>query len=619
MLGDPGLCPVPFLLPHFSWPIPPVVVWTACLIASYLACDSGFMTASKPLLPAAYPPPLDPVPPIETERLKTERHSWHRSRTVWARRWQIMAFGIRFGWGLQWDRWRGQTPTRQRQRAQWAAQQVLKLGPTFIKIGQALSTRVDLIPVAYVESLAQLQDNVPPFSGAEAIAIIEAELGTSIRSLYRDFESQPLAAASLGQVHKAQLHTGETVVVKVQRPGLENLFALDLKALRGLLQMSARWMEAARYREVEAIYSEFFSILYQEIDYIQEGKNADRFRENFKDQPRILVPEIFWRYTTTKVLTMSYLPGIKINDRSTLESCGLDLKEINYLGISCYLQQLLQDGFFQADPHPGNMAVTPEGSIIFYDFGMMAEVAAIDKDQMIKTFFAVLRKDTPVLVETLIDLGLLERTADMTPVHRMATFILDKFTERPIDVYAFGEMRGEIVAMFEQQPFRLPPQMTFVIKSLTTLDGIARVLDPDYNLLKAAQPFVKQFALQDRKGILGELARQTRSLVTTRLQRPHPAQTAVERLQSRLEAGDLTLRVRSTAQERQLRRISLMLKSLMYTCWTGFTLVTAAILLTGGQGSWAIAAFVMAALGAVGLLRCLVEVRLRENLDRLAE
>ncbi len=568
------------------------------------------MTRPQPRL-AAPPQPL-PAP-------AQDPHAWQRSRAIWARQWQIIWFGIRLGWGWQWDRLWGQTPTQMRHRAEWTARELLKLGPTFIKIGQALSTRVDLIPLAYVEALGQLQDNVPPFSGSDAIAIIEAELGSSVRSVYRRIDVDPIAAASLGQVHRAQLHTGEEVVVKVQRPGLDHLFALDLKALRGLLQLSARFMEADRYQELDGIYSEFFSILYQEIDYIQEGKNADRFRENFKDDARILVPKIYWRYTTTKVLTMDYLPGIKINDRATLESCGLNLKEINYLGISCYLKQLLQDGFFQADPHPGNMAVTPEGSIIFYDFGMMAEVPALDKEQMIKTFFAVLQKDTQALVTTLVDLGLLERTADMTPVHRMATFILDKFTERPIDVYAFGEMREEIVAMFEQQPFRLPPQMTFVLKSLTTLDGIARVLDPDYSLLKAAQPFVKQLALQDRKGILGELARQTRSLVTTRLQRPSPAQQAVETLQARLESGDLTLRVRAAGQERILKRISLMLKSLIYTCWTGFTLVTAAILLTGGQPSWAIAAFVLAGLGAINLLRCLIEVRLRENLDRLAD
>lgn len=540
-------------------------------------------------------------------------------RPLWLRRWQIISFGIRYALGCQWDRLRGQTDPIQRYRAQWFAQQVLRLGPTFIKIGQALSTRVDLIPLAYVEALSQLQDNVPPFRSDEAISIVETELGSPLESLYQHFEPTPLAAASLGQVHRATLHTGESVVVKVQRPGLEDLFTLDLKALRGLVQLSARFLDRERYQELEAIYSEFFSILYQEIDYIQEGKNADRFRENFKDNPCVLVPKIFWRYTTTKVLTMEYLPGIKINDLPTLESCGLNPKDINTLGISCYLQQLLQDGFFQADPHPGNMAVTPEGHLIFYDFGMMAEVAAINKAQMVKTFFAVLRKDTRVLVETLVDLGLLERTADMAPVHRMANFILDKFTERPIDVYAFGEMRGEIVAMFEQQPFRLPAQMTFVIKSLTTLDGIARVLDPEYSLIKAAQPFVKQLALQNRRGLLGELARQTRSIVADRLQRPNPVQLSIDRLQHRLEDGDLVLRVRSTSQERILRRISLMLKSLMYTCWTGFALVTAAILLTGGQGSWAIAALVLAGLGSLGLLRSLIQVRLRENLDRMAD
>ena len=305
------------------------------------------------------------------------------------------------------------SPQVRQRRAQWLVQNLLDLGPTFIKIGQALSTRADLLPLEYVRALGTLQDKVPEFSASEAIALIESELGSSIYTLYRDFKDRPIAAASLGQVHLAKLHTGQDVVVKVQRPGLQELFQLDFQALGKLLRFCRRWLPWTRVYNLEAIYDEFFNILYLEIDYVQEAKNSEKFAINFKDFPEILVPQVYWERTTTKILTIEYLPGMKIDDRDTIEKFGLDPKKINQIGICCYLKQILIDGFFQADPHPGNMALTPEGQIIFYDFGMMSEVNSLNKDEMIRSFFAVLRKDTDEVITTLINMGLIQPVADM--------------------------------------------------------------------------------------------------------------------------------------------------------------------------------------------------------------
>jgi predicted unusual protein kinase regulating ubiquinone biosynthesis (AarF/ABC1/UbiB family) len=489
-------------------------------------------------------------------------------------------------------------------------------------MGQALSTRADLLPLAYVEALGELQDKVPGFSSTAAIALIEAELKQPIHLLYAEFDPVPIAAASLGQVHKARLPTGEAVVVKVQRPGLERLFNLDLKALHHLVGFCERYFSWAQTYRIRELYNEFFSILYQEIDYIQEGKNADRFRLNFQDEPRVLVPRVFWNWTTSRILTVDYLPGIKINDRKSLEAAGIDLKKLNRLGIYCYLKQLLQDGFFQADPHPGNMAVTPRGQIIFYDFGMMAEVKSLAKETMVKTLFAVLRKDASVLIDTLVELGLLERTGDMAPIRRMAIYVLDKFTEKPLDVHAFGEVRSELFAMFEQQPFRMPAQMMFILKSLATLDGIARVLDPEYNLTAAAQPFVKTLLANTKGGttIWQEMAKQTKDLLHRRLRSPNPTELAIQRLEERLQQGDLQLKVRSPDTDRILRRIYLALKSLIYLGWTGFTLVAAAIFLASGATvSLGVASLVLSGLGVLLLLRSLIQLNLREYLDRLVD
>ena len=470
-----------------------------------------------------------------------------------------------------------------------------------------------------MQELEQLQDKVPPFSADEAIAVVESELGNSIYALMGDFERVPLAAASLGQVHRARLHTGEVVVVKVQRPGLERLFKLDFQVLHCLVGYANRFLLGARKYRLAEIYQEFFQLLYREIDYIQEGKNADRFRENFNKDPRIAVPKVYWRYTNKKVLTLEYLPGIKIDDGQSLEANKIDRSKIIQLGICCYLKQLLQDGFFQSDPHPGNMAVGRDGNLIFYDFGSMAEVKSLARDHMVKTFFAVLRKDTNEVVETLIYMGLLEPVGDMTPVKRLVSFLLEEFREKPIDIKAFHRVNRETYLMFEQQPFRLPPQMTFILKSLTTLDGIARTLDPQYNLLAAAQPFIKSLVLNNSKGnLLGVLARQAGNFLKDKLYQPSAGEIIIKRLEERLETGELQVRVRSVERERALQTIYIAIKSLIYASLSGFTLLAATILL-GSYPGWAIAAFSFSAFWFLILLRSLIHLSIRERLDKLGK
>ncbi len=546
---------------------------------------------------------------------------WQRPKySPLARQFDIFGSAAKLLFYLWWDKTvANNAPKHRYRRAQWLVGTLLDLGPTFIKIGQALSTRADLLPLEYVQALGQLQDQVPAFASDEAIALIESELGNSIHTLYRDFDHFPLAAASLGQVHKARLHTGEDVVVKVQRPGLETLFNLDFEVLHRLVRFSQRYLPEIRKYDLEAIYHEFFDLLYKEIDYIHEGKNAEQFQKNFLGYPRVTVPKVYWRYTTRKVLTLDYVPGIKIDDRPTLEACNINAKEIIQLGICCYLKQLLQDGFFQSDPHPGNMAVSQDGNLIFYDFGTMAEVKPIAKDQMIKTFFAVLRKDTDEVVNTLTYMGLIEPMADMRPVRRVVSFMLDKFTEKPIELQAFDQLRGEIYLMFEQQPFRLPAQMTFILKSLTTLDGIARTLDPEYNLLAASKPFIKSLVTKEKGNLVGELAKQARNFIKHRFQQPNATEIYIRRLESRIEQGELQLRVRSIESDRTLNRINLAIKSLIYACLTGFTLLAGTVLLLGSYVSWAIAAFTVSALWFLILLRALINLTVKEKLDKLAD
>ncbi|MBD2289874.1 AarF/ABC1/UbiB kinase family protein [Microcystis wesenbergii FACHB-1317] len=546
---------------------------------------------------------------------------WQQSlRSPIVRQLEIFSFTMQFLTFLLWDRLTGANRGKKRQRrAKWLVDRLMNLGPTFIKIGQSLSTRADLIPLEYIEQLTQLQDRVPEFNSQEAIRVIETELGQTIDNLFESFTVSPLACASLGQVHRARLLSGEEVVIKVQRPNLEGLFNLDFELLHRL----TRWLNifpGVKKYNLEAIYQEFFELLFQEIDYIHEGKNADRFRENFKNYPQVKVPLVYWQYTTRKVLTLEYVPGIKVDDRETLLANGINVDGIIQLGICSYLKQLLQDGFFQSDPHPGNMAVSQEGELIFYDFGTMFEVKSVAKDQMIETFFAVLRKDTETVLKTLVYMGLIEPVRDLQPVRNILQFLLDEFRDKPVDVRAFEQISDQVYLMFKQQPFRLPPQMTFIIKSVTTLDGIARSLDPQYNLLAASQPFVKSLAVSGgTTNTMLTLANQARTFLQQQWQKGNKNERMLRQLEEKIERGNLVFQVKSRENERLLKRIYLGVKVLINVCLLGFSIISAIFLLNTNYSKLAIIPFSLAGLFGLFFLRSSMALLIQERLDKILE
>ncbi len=553
----------------------------------------------RQLPPSVLPPPV----PI-ARNAPSQRFRWQRARySPLARQFDI--FTAATGLGLSMSRdllFPTKNERHHRRRAQKLVNTLIGLGPTFIKIGQSLSTRVDFLPPTYIEALGQLQDRVPAFSSTEAIAIIEHELGHKIGTLFAQFDPIPLAAASLGQVHKAKLRSGEIVVIKVQRQGLQRLFDLDFKIIDRLLWWVDRLLPWTKEYGVRAIYSEFFKLLFQEIDYTHEGQNADRFTSNFKANKLVIAPHIYWRYTTSKVLTMSYLPGIKIDDRAALEACGFNPKQINQIGICCYLKQLLIDGFFQADPHPGNMAITPDGKLVVYDFGMMAELKSLAKGQMIETFWAVLKKDKAVVVDRLVDLGLIVPGEDMKPIEDVIEFLLQRFTDRPVDVREFNEIKTELLELFAIQPFRLSPEMTFILKALATLDGIARTLDPEYNLVVAAQPFIRSIAISERGSIITQFGRQASGYLKYKLQQPNPTQVLIQRLEQRLERGEIASSKRSNLTDKSIQRLYLAIQNLIYLCLTGFSSI-AGILLLSTHPIWSLSLCGIGIIGAFIWLR----------------
>jgi predicted unusual protein kinase regulating ubiquinone biosynthesis (AarF/ABC1/UbiB family) len=491
---------------------------------------------------------------------------------------QLDIYAAAIGWSLSLVRnWLLPTTDERyhRRRAQKLVTETIALGPTFIKIGQSLSTRVDFFPPIYTEALSQLQDRVPAFHADEAIAIIETELDTKLDRLFDRFDPIPLAAASLGQVHKAKLLTGTDVVIKVQRPGLQRLFELDFQVIEKLLWWVDRLLPRKRSAELRAIHQEFFTLLFQEINYTKEGQNADRFRYNFQEDKFVVAPEIHWKFTTDKVLTMSYLPGIKIDDRATLEACGFNPKQINQLGICCYLKQLLVDGFFQADPHPGNMAIMADGRLVVYDFGMMAELKCISTDRMIETFWAVMKKDETALTNNLIALGLVEPAADLRPIKRVIEFMLERFTDRPVNIKEFDRIKSEVTTLFVQQPFQLSPEMSFILKALSTLDGIARTLDPEYNLVAAAQPFIRSIAVAERGNIVTKFGRQAVSYLKYKFTQPNASRLRIRNLEERLEQTELELSSRSQITVSLINKVYW---NISYLCLTSMSAIAAILL-----------------------------------------
>ena len=493
---------------------------------------------------------------------------------------------------------------RRRIQAAWVRETLLDLGPTFIKVGQLFSTRADLFPGEYVEELSKLQDRVPAFSYEQVEIIIEQDFGKPIQELYQNFDPIPLAAASLGQVHKAQIHSGQEVVVKVQRPGLRKLFEIDLQILKGIARYFQNHPKWGRGRDWMGIYEECCRILWLEIDYLNEGRNADTFRRNFRKYDWVRVPRVYWQYAAPRVLTLEYLPGIKISNYEALEAAGLDRAAIAQMGAKAYLQQLLNDGFFHADPHPGNIAVSPEGGLIFYDFGMMGVIEANVREGLMETLYGIASKDGQRIIDSLVNLGALVPTGDMGPVRRSIQFMLDNFMDKPFEAQSVTKITDDLYEIAYDQPFRFPATFTFVMRAFSTIDGVGRGLDPKFNFMEVAQPFamelMKSGTAQDTtSSIFNEIGRQAAQVSSSALGLPRRIEETIDKL----EQGDIRVRVRAAETDRLLRRMSIVQMGTNYALlFSAFTL-SATILFVNNRVWLAVVVIILASIMGFALWR----------------
>lgn len=385
---------------------------------------------------------------------------------------------------------------KQEKQAVWLKESIITLGPTFIKIGQAMGTRADLLPLPFVKELGTLVDDVPAFPNEVAFARIEMELEKRISEVYREFEYEPVAAASLGQVYRAYLHTGEEVAVKVQRPNLAGIISGDIEIMRKIAKFAERFPALNRNADWSGMLREFDETVHEEMDYASEGRNAERFKESFASWSNIHVPAIHWEATTSKVLTMEYIHGTKVTDLEGLRARRVSPEKVNRLLIRTYLKQLLEDGFFHADPHPGNLLVMHDGRLAFFDFGMVGRITPKLQSQMIDAFFHVVGKDPDAIAQDLIDLDFLKPGSDPEMVRPVVRRMFEFHLDLKLKDVNFKELTYDLADVMYDYPFRLPSNFTYIMRALMTLEGIGIVTDPEFNFFETAKPYAKEFMLR---------------------------------------------------------------------------------------------------------------------------
>ena len=504
---------------------------------------------------------------------------------------------------------------RQQQRAQWLTRQLLELGSAFIKLGQLLSSRPDILPAGWVSELASLQDNVPAFSFDRVQTVLEEELGQRCAEVI-DLDPQPLGAASLAQVHRASLRSGRQVVLKVQRQGLDRRFRLDLDVMQQVAAVLQRHPSWGRGRDWPAMARECRRVLLRELDFRVEAQYAARFRQQFLDDEQIRIPGVIWELSTRRVLCLDYLPGIKINDRDAIVEAGIDPSAVAEIGAASYLKQLVRFGFFHADPHPGNLAVASDGALIYYDFGMMGVLSDGLRRRLGSMVRAAAARDSAALVTELQAAGLIGTEIDVGPVRRLVRVMLQDALTPPFSSNVIDKLSGDLYDLVYGQPFRLPVELIFVMRALSTFEGVGRSLDPAFSLVSIAKPYLLPLMTSSGPGtndLFNELGRQVGALSSKAVGIPRRLDESLERL----EQGDLQLQVRLGESDRQFRRMIVAQQSIGQAVLLGCLALATAIVGASSRPLWSILPAAATLPVGLGWFRMQMRMRRDQRLEQL--
>jgi ubiquinone biosynthesis protein len=380
-------------------------------------------------------------------------------------------------------------------RAQRVRMAIEELGPTYIKLGQILSTRPDLVPAQFIEEFAKLQDNVPPFGFSQVSRIIEAEFGAPLKEIFEYFDENSFASASIGQVHRARLADGETVAVKVQRPGIKKIIEVDLEIMLHLATLMERNIEEmSLYRPVK-IVEEFARTLEKEVDYTIEATSLERFGRNFLADPSIYVPKVFRDTSSERVLTMEFVEGIKISDIDRIDKAGYDRELITVRGAVFFLKQVFEHGFFHADPHPGNIFVLPDNVICLLDFGMTDSIDRQTREEFVDLIDSVVHQHESRAAQALLKLTSWDHEPDIRLLEKDVADFMGQHLYKPLKDIEIGKLLNRLLELVSRHRLIVPPDIFLMMKALTTIEGVALMLNPDFDMVKQTAPFIEQVKL----------------------------------------------------------------------------------------------------------------------------
>jgi ubiquinone biosynthesis protein len=464
--------------------------------------------------------------------------------------------------------------------AERLCQALTELGPTFIKLGQIFSTRPDMFSPAYIEELEKLQDKVQPFSYEEVVSQLVKEIGHPDQ-IFAEFNPVPLAGASIGQVHIGRLKSGERVIVKVQRPNIEAIVESDLEVLVELATLSEKRSVEAQRLGLVAMLEEYGRLLLRELDYDREARNTDRIYQNFADDERVLIPRVYWEYTTRRVLTEDYIDGVKLSDLDQITSRGWDRRKTSRLGTEAFLSQIVLHGFFQADPHPGNIIVVDEDHIAFIDFG---EISALSEKRMNclgELLWSFDRKDMDKAVATLEDMGIITDSVDMDSFQEDFEELVELVSASRIGNLDMNRIRKDLLDIAYRYQLKVPSYLTSLMKALITVEGVGKKLDPDFNFLEVAGPMAKKVIQERRKphNIYGYMRRKYYSDL-----RPlHSLPANFNRLLKTTDKGNLNMNIQIGFSAGAKRSITKLINRLRASLIIAGGLVSSALIIQSSQ------------------------------------
>ena len=469
-------------------------------------------------------------------------------------------------------------PETQVERAEILLDSLLTLGPTFIKLGQLLSTRPDVLPPAYIDVLSSLQDDVPPAPWDESQQVIEEELGP-VDEAFDDFDRDPISGASLGQVYTAT-YDDEPVAVKVRRPGIESLVEADLRVIKWSLPIVKRFIGQGRAFSLENLADEFSKTIRQEMDYSREKRILAEIGGNFRDAPEIRIPQPVDDRSGPRVLTMEYLPGTKINDIEALDQKGIDRTELATTLQRVYLQMIVDDGVFHADPHPGNLAVTDSGEIIFYDFGMSGTVEPFIQEKIIDFYLAVANQDTDAILDTLIEMGTLSPEADREVMGNVMELAIADARGEDIEQYRVQQIIEQVESTIYEFPLRLPRNLALILRVATVVEGVCVTLDPEFDFISVATDYLQEegYYEETARQLLAEGGKQVQDTTRALFEVPPKLNRTLDRVQN----DNLTVNVRLEDKNDVLDRLA---RRIVYGLFVAVGALSTAILFAFDQTS----------------------------------